>query len=184
MDLNTTLERVPDAEKLGGRHRVAEPGAVERFFSAVPEALANTEGIAREADATRNHQPAVHLSGLRGAVGGGDFPLLPGLCEEGVQPALRGHASRYPRAPRLRAGASSGRRGLPPTSWWCATSSSNARAPAAGEARPPASSPTSWASPTWIPCATPFSSSASSTGAGRTRRTSTWIFPGTSGRRR
>ena len=49
---------------------------------------------------------------------------------------------------------SSGRKASRPTSWWCRTSSSSVPEPAGGEAPPPASSPTSWDSRTWIPCAT------------------------------
>ena len=84
IDLNTTLERVPDAEKLGGRHRVAEPGAMERFFSAVPEALANAEGIARESDASGIISPRYVFPAFDGLSEEETFKLLFRLCDEGV----------------------------------------------------------------------------------------------------
>ncbi|HTP57826.1 MAG TPA: PHP domain-containing protein, partial [Spirochaetia bacterium] len=58
IDLNTTVERVPTEELLGAnappaaQHAFVEPADMKRFFSAVPDALSNTEAIAREADAS------------------------------------------------------------------------------------------------------------------------------------
>ncbi|MGO9410848.1 MAG: DNA polymerase III subunit alpha [Spirochaetia bacterium] len=84
MDLNTTLERVPEAEKLGGRHRFVEPGAVERLFSAVPEALANTERIAREADVSGIINPQRVFPAFDGLSEEETFRVLSRLCDEGV----------------------------------------------------------------------------------------------------
>ena len=84
MDLNTTLERVPEAEKLGGRHRFVEPGAVERLFSAVPEALANTERIAREANVSGIINPQRVFPAFDGLSEEETFRVLSRLCDEGV----------------------------------------------------------------------------------------------------
>jgi error-prone DNA polymerase len=85
MDLNTTLERVPEAEKLGGRHRFVEPGVMERFFAAVPEALANTEAIAREADVTGIISPQYVFPAFEGLSEEETFRCLSRLCDEGVR---------------------------------------------------------------------------------------------------
>ena len=85
MDLNTTLERLPEAERLGGRHRYAPPGALKRFFSAVPEALDNTEAIAREADASGIISPQYVFPAFDGLSEEEAFRLLARLCDDGVR---------------------------------------------------------------------------------------------------
>ena len=85
IDLNTTLERVPAAESLGPGRRFAEPGAMERFFSAVPEALANARAIAEEADASGIISPSYVFPAFEGLSEGETFRLLRRLCEEGVR---------------------------------------------------------------------------------------------------
>ena len=93
IDLNTTVERVPDAEKLegnargtapGGRHRFVPPGVMESFFSAVPEALANAEAIAREADLSCIISPNYVFPAFDGLSEEETFRLLDRLCHEGV----------------------------------------------------------------------------------------------------
>jgi len=89
IDLNTTLEHVPAEElpEAGGPkpHRFAEPEAVASFFSAVPEALAGTEQIAREADATGIISPHYIFPAFNGHSEEETFRELLRLCEAGVQ---------------------------------------------------------------------------------------------------
>ena len=85
IDLNTTVELVPETEKLGGRHRFVEPGAMEKFFSAVPEALANAEAIAREADVTGIISPRFIFPAFDGLSEEETFRLLSRLCDEGAR---------------------------------------------------------------------------------------------------
>jgi DNA polymerase III alpha subunit len=85
IDLNTTVERVPESERLGSRYRFSEPLAVERFFSAVPEALANTERIAREADVSGIISPQFVFPAFNGLPEEETFRLLTRLCHEGVR---------------------------------------------------------------------------------------------------
>jgi error-prone DNA polymerase len=94
IDLNTTLERVPAEGNTAqgnarntaqARHRFAEPGALERFFSAVPEALANMEEIARQADATGIISPHYIFPPFEGLSEEETFRLLVRHCHEGVQ---------------------------------------------------------------------------------------------------
>ncbi len=89
MDLNTTLERVPAEEppEAGGTgpRRFVEPEAAARFFSAVPEALANMERIAREADATGIISPHYIFPSFDGLSEEESYRTLLGLCAAGVQ---------------------------------------------------------------------------------------------------
>lgn len=93
IDLNTTVELVPESEKLGGnargtapggRHLVVPPAAMESFFSAVPEALANAETIAREADLSGIISPNYVFPAFEGLSEEETFRLLNRLCDEGV----------------------------------------------------------------------------------------------------
>jgi error-prone DNA polymerase len=84
MDLNTTLERVPDNEKLGDQHRFVEPASVEKFFSSVPEALANTERVTQEADVSGIIRPQYVFPAFDGLSEEETFRLLSRLCDEGV----------------------------------------------------------------------------------------------------
>jgi error-prone DNA polymerase len=89
MDLNTTVEHVPAEEllKTGGArpHRYAHPRDIERFFSAVPEAAANTERIAREADCSGIISPHYVFPAFNGHSEEETFRELRRLCEAGVQ---------------------------------------------------------------------------------------------------
>ena len=85
IDLNTTLERVPASETLEERHRFVPPEAMAAFFSAVPEALANTEEIAREADASGIISPHYIFPAFEGLSEEETFRMLLRLCEQGVQ---------------------------------------------------------------------------------------------------
>jgi len=89
MDLNTTLEHVPAEELLetgGARpHRFASPEATASFFSAVPEALAGTEQIAREADCSGIISPTYVFPAFNGLSEEETFRELARLCEAGVQ---------------------------------------------------------------------------------------------------
>ena len=85
IDLNTTRERVPVEELLDDSSRYAEPAAIERFFSAVPEALAATERIAEEADASGIISPHYVFPSFEGMAEEDTFRVLKRHCEEGVQ---------------------------------------------------------------------------------------------------
>ncbi|MGA2479016.1 MAG: PHP domain-containing protein, partial [Spirochaetia bacterium] len=85
IDLNTTLERVPPSEMLQERNRFVPPEVVAAFFSAVPEALANTEEIARQADASGIISPSYIFPAFEGLSEEETFRLLLRLCEQGVQ---------------------------------------------------------------------------------------------------
>ena len=85
MDLNCTVEHVPDTEKLGGRHRFAEPDELRRYFSAVPEALATMERIAEEADAAGIISPQFVFPAFDGLPEEEAFRLLARFCDEGVR---------------------------------------------------------------------------------------------------
>ena len=96
IDLNTTLERVPAEETapntsarycahLDSAPHFVEPEALERFFSAVPEALANSEEIARQADATGIISPHYIFPAFEGLAEEESFRLLVRYCHEGVQ---------------------------------------------------------------------------------------------------
>ncbi len=90
IDLNTTLERAaaeetaPCSAHLDCAHFV-EAEAVERFFSAVPEALAHTEEIARQADSTGIISPHYIFPAFDGLAEEDSFRLLVRYCHEGVQ---------------------------------------------------------------------------------------------------
>ena len=102
IDLNTTLEHVPVEELCDVRgasacdvpgapsggpkpHRFVEPEALAGFFSAVPEALANMERIAREADATGIISPHYVFPAFNGHSEEETFRELLRLCEAGAQ---------------------------------------------------------------------------------------------------
>jgi len=89
MDLNTTLEHVPAEELLetgGARpHRFAAPEAAASFFSAIPEALAGTERIAREADCSGIISPHFVFPAYNGLTEEATHRELVRLCEAGVQ---------------------------------------------------------------------------------------------------
>ena len=95
IDLNTTVEHVPAEELLCGipgaltvgakPHRFADSESVASFFSAVPEALANTEQIAREADCTGIISPQFVFPAYNGCSEEETFRELFRLCQEGVQ---------------------------------------------------------------------------------------------------
>ncbi len=113
------LEDLPPGARLAPWQRWVGRREMERFFSAVPEALDGARELAERADS-------------RGILAEGFvFPAFAGLSEEEAFRRLRaacqrGVARRYGgmrpdglrRAPGLRAGASSGTRASPPTSWW------------------------------------------------------------------
>ncbi len=89
MDLNTTLEHVPVEELLetgGSRpHRHVDPQAMASFFSAVPEALANMEQIACEADCSGIISPHYVFPAFNGCTDEETYWELLRLCEAGVQ---------------------------------------------------------------------------------------------------
>ncbi len=84
IDLNVTLEHVPAEEKAGPGFRFAGPAAVERYFSAVPEALANAKAISAEADASGIISPRFVFPAFEGLSEEETFGLLRRLCEEGA----------------------------------------------------------------------------------------------------
>ena len=85
IDLNTTVELVPETERLGGGHRFVEPGAMESFFSAVPEALQCAESIAEQADVTGIISPRYVFPAFEGLSDAETFGLLRKLCDDGVR---------------------------------------------------------------------------------------------------
>ena len=89
MDLNTTVEHVPPEELLdaGGvqPHRFAPAGALERYFSAVPEALRSTERIAEEADCSGIISPQFVFPAYNGLAEDATHAELVRLCEAGVR---------------------------------------------------------------------------------------------------
>jgi DNA polymerase III alpha subunit len=89
MDLNVTLERVPPEElegcaPAGAALRYADADAMARFFSAVPEALANADRVAREADATGIISPRFVFPSFDGLTEAETFGMLRRLCAEGA----------------------------------------------------------------------------------------------------
>jgi error-prone DNA polymerase len=87
IDLNTTLERVAEAEGAvePAPHRYAGPQTMRRFFSAVPDALDNAERIAREADATGIISPGYVFPDFDGLSGDEAFGVLRRHCLQGVE---------------------------------------------------------------------------------------------------
>ncbi len=84
IDLNVTLESVPSEERLDDSHRFAEPAAMQGFFSAVPDALAATERIAGEADASGIISPQYVFPSFEGMAEEETFRALVHHCEAGV----------------------------------------------------------------------------------------------------
>ena len=84
IDLNTTLEHVPAAERPEARHRYSPPEAVARFFSAVPEALANTESLLERATCDGIISPRFVFPSFQGMSDEEAFRELRRLCEEGA----------------------------------------------------------------------------------------------------
>ena len=85
IDLNTTLDHLPQSELPEARHMFAHPAAVERFFSAVPEALAATERIARESDTEGIRSRHYVFPSFDGLSEEDTFRQLLSYCEQGVQ---------------------------------------------------------------------------------------------------
>jgi error-prone DNA polymerase len=84
IDLNTTLEHVPSAEQPGARHRYSPPEAVARFFSAVPEAVANAEALVERATCDGIISPRFVFPSFQGMSDEEAFRELRRLCEEGA----------------------------------------------------------------------------------------------------
>jgi len=84
MDLNITVEHVPAEERLDARHRFVGSDDMGRFFSAVPEALANAEAIAREADSTGIISAHYIFPSFDGLSEVETFRMLLHLCEQGA----------------------------------------------------------------------------------------------------
>jgi DNA polymerase III alpha subunit len=95
IDLNTTLGRLPASEAPGADtrcagarcdHRLfAGPDAMESFFSAVPEALENTQAIAEGASVEGIISPRFIFPPFDGLTELESFGLLGRLCEQGAQ---------------------------------------------------------------------------------------------------
>ncbi|HYW85379.1 MAG TPA: DNA polymerase III subunit alpha, partial [Spirochaetia bacterium] len=85
IDLNTTLERVTAEETAPRAAHFVEPETLDRFFSAVPEALAHAEEIARQADATGIISPRYIFPAFDGLKEEDSFRLLVRYCHEGVE---------------------------------------------------------------------------------------------------
>ncbi len=84
IDLNTTLEHVPAAERPEARHRYSPPEAVARFFSAVPEAVANAEALVERATCDGIISPRFVFPSFQGMSDEEAFRELRRLCEEGA----------------------------------------------------------------------------------------------------
>ncbi len=90
IDLNTTLGRLPaseapDADARCDHRLFAGPDAMESFFSAVPEALENTQAIADGASAEGIISPRFIFPPFDGLTERDSFGLLGRLCEQGAQ---------------------------------------------------------------------------------------------------
>ena len=85
IDLNATLERVAEEETVPCAARFVELETLDRFFSAVPEALAHAEEIASRADATGIISPHYVFPAFNGLAEEDSFHLLVRYCHEGVQ---------------------------------------------------------------------------------------------------
>jgi error-prone DNA polymerase len=84
IDLNVTLEHLPIGERPRPGLCHAEPEAIERFFSAVPEALENTRAIMAAADTEGIISPGFIFPAFEGLSEEETFRMLLRLCEEGV----------------------------------------------------------------------------------------------------
>ncbi len=84
IDLNTTLEHVPSAERAEKRHRYAPPEEIARVFSAVPEAVANAEGLVERATCDGIISPRFVFPSFKGMTDEEAFRELGRLCEEGA----------------------------------------------------------------------------------------------------
>ena len=93
IDLNTTLEHVPAAERPEARHRYAAPEEIARVFSAVPEAVANAEGLVERASCDGIISPRFVFPSFKGMTDDEAFRELRRLCEEG---ALRRYGGMRP----------------------------------------------------------------------------------------
>jgi DNA polymerase III alpha subunit len=97
IDLNMPVDRVPAGEIPGPGSRYSGPEALERFFSAVPEALENTDAIVGGADASGIISPRFVFPAFAGLTEEETFRLLTRLCDEGalrrygvMRPDIRG----------------------------------------------------------------------------------------------
>jgi DNA polymerase III alpha subunit len=97
IDLNVTLEHVPSTESPAAGRRLAATQAMDRFFSAVPEAVSNAESILRQSSADGIISPSYVFPAFAGLSDEEAFRLLSRLCQEGV-------ARRYGAAARSRDG--------------------------------------------------------------------------------
>jgi DNA polymerase III alpha subunit len=84
IDLNTTLEHVPASERPEARYRCAPPEELARFFSAVPEAVANAEALVERATCDGIISPRFVFPSFLGMSDGEAFRELGRLCEEGA----------------------------------------------------------------------------------------------------
>jgi len=101
IDLCRPLDELPAGERVAPRRRAAGAGEMERFFSAVPEALENARALAEEAEAGGILSPGYVFPSFNGLAEEESFALLKKLCLEGV-------SRRYGEASP---GARQGRRG-------------------------------------------------------------------------
>jgi error-prone DNA polymerase len=88
VDLNCNLVSLPPRERAVPEMRAAEPGEMERFFAAVPEALENTLRLAGQSDPSGLEGGDCVFPGFREQTPEQSFALLKKLC-------LRGAAGRY-----------------------------------------------------------------------------------------
>ncbi|MBN1699828.1 MAG: DNA polymerase III subunit alpha [Spirochaetales bacterium] len=84
IDLNTTIGRLPEGEKLLSHQRIATTDEMEAFFSAVPEALRNAAVLADESAAEEIVGKGYVFPRFRDLDENGAFSLLRRLCMAGV----------------------------------------------------------------------------------------------------
>ena len=84
IDLNTTVDTLDPGELLRPEHEMVEADAMERFFSAIPEALENGMKFARQAEQFLLPQHYV-FPAFQGLTEPEAFRQLQGLCIEGVR---------------------------------------------------------------------------------------------------
>jgi len=85
IDLNIPVDRVPAGEIPGPGSRYSGPEALERFFSAVPEALENMKAIAADADTAGIISPRYVFPAFSGLTEEETFSLLSRHCAEGAE---------------------------------------------------------------------------------------------------
>ncbi len=97
MGRNCRIGDLPPEDRLTSMHKAASPGEMKRFFSAVPEALANAWNLVQEADCGEILSRHYIFPSFNGLTDGESFSILRRLCLEGVKRRYPGHPGDDPR---------------------------------------------------------------------------------------